>query len=114
MRNPPVLVVSALIAAYPEAASIKCDGSTPLHFALKFGASLDVIQTLILANPSSLTEKDENDNTVLAIYVKNKNKWKNESEKDAIFKVLNDGVDSIVLGNDDDNFDRCGCPIQIL
>jgi len=102
MRNPPVLVVSALIAAYSEATSIKCDGFLPLHFALKFGASLNVIQTLVLAYPASLIEKDENDNNPLTIYEMNKNKWKSQNEREAIYKVLKEGVSSIMLDSDDD------------
>ena len=96
LRQPPVLIVSALIAAFSEASSIKCDGNLPLHFALKYGASLDVIQTLILAYPKGLDVKDENDDEPLAIFEANKSKW-SSSEIAAIYKVLKGGVDSIEL-----------------
>ena len=101
MRNPPVLVVSALIAAFSDATSIKCDGSLPLHFALKFGASLNVIQTLVLAYPKSLMEKDEHNDNPLTIYERNESKWSNVKERDSIYKVLNEGVESIFFESDD-------------
>lgn len=92
MRNPPTLVVSALISAYPEAVSTKCDGNLPLHVALKHGASLDVIQTLILAYPKALELTDDNGNSCLDIFTSNKSNWHKDTEKDGIFNVLNGSV----------------------
>jgi hypothetical protein len=92
MRNPPTLVVSALISAYPEAVSLKCDGNLPLHFALKHGASLDVIQTLVLAYTKAVEISDDDGKTCLEIFDSNKGKWNKDAEKESILNVLNGSV----------------------
>jgi len=91
MRNPPALVISTLISAFPEAASTRCDENLPLHFALKYSASLSVVQTLLTAHPQSLKEVDGNDKTCLEIFEAHKHKWDSEVEADAIFHVLKEG-----------------------
>lgn len=97
MRNPPTLVVSALLSAYPEAVSVKCDGNLPLHLALKHGASLDVIQTLVLAYPKAVEIPDDNGKACMEIFDSNKSKWNKDTEKDSIANVL---TGSVILGDD--------------
>lgn len=97
MRKPPALVVSALLSAFPEAAIIKCDGDLALHFALRCGASLDVIQTLILAHPKCLKEQDDKGNSCLQIFESHQQNWEDEIERSSIWNVVKQGVDSIVL-----------------
>ena len=101
MRDPPTLVISALISAFPDALRTKCDGNLPLHFALKYGASLNVVQTLILANPKSLKERDDSGKSCLEIFEAHKQKWESEVEADAIFHVLKEGVQSVILNADE-------------
>jgi len=79
----------------------KCDGNLPLHFALKYGASLNVVQTLILANPKSLKDSDDSGKSCLEIFEDNKQKWDSEVEADAIFHVLKEGVQSVTFNADE-------------
>ena len=101
MRDPPTLVISALISAFPDALRTKCDGNLPLHFALKYGASLNVVQTLILASPKSLKDRDDSGKSCLEIFEAHKQKWESEVEADAIFHVLKEGVQSVILNADE-------------
>ena len=97
MQQPPVLVVSTLISAFPEAVSTKCHGNLPLHLALKHGATLDVIQTLVLAYPMGLEILDENNDDPVAIFGSHQKLWKSETDRTNIARVLEGGVDSIIL-----------------
>ena len=99
MRQPPPVVLSALIAAYPKSASVKCDGSLPLHIALKYGTSLEVLQILILAYPKALKELDSDANAPIDVIQKNPDAWKDEMLKEKALKILERGVDGIDIDN---------------
>ncbi|KAL3923372.1 MAG: hypothetical protein SGILL_001693 [Bacillariaceae sp.] len=61
-NNPPVNIVSVLIAQSSEAVRAKGGkGYLPLHYACATGASLDVIQRLVDAFPASIRTRDTND-----------------------------------------------------
>ncbi len=105
MRKPPALIVSALLSGYRDAVEIPCDGNLPLHLALKYGASLDVIQMLALTYPKSLKTKDDNGKSPQVIFEENEHKWKSTEEVEAIHRLLEEGIDSVVFddaGNADE------------
>ena len=77
-QQPPTIIVSALIAAYPKAVSTKCDGELPLHIALKNGASLDVIQNLIVAYPKALHEPNYMKKKPIDVFEENEKLWLNK------------------------------------
>jgi hypothetical protein len=61
-NNPPVNIVSVLIAQSSEAVKAKGGkGYLPLHYACATGASLDVVQRLVDAFPASIRTRDTND-----------------------------------------------------
>lgn len=96
-QQPPTIIVSALIAAYPKAVSTKCDGELPLHVALHHGASLDVIQNLIVAYPKALNEPNYMKKKPIDVFEENEKLWLNEEEKNAIDRLLTDGIENIVV-----------------
>ena len=97
MRNPPSIIVSALISASPSVASIKCDGNLPLHLALKYGAGFHVIQVLILAYPQGLKVMNSERKTPITIFNENQSKWESQEMRDSIQNVLKGGVDTVDL-----------------
>lgn len=61
-NNPPLQVVTALIAEFGDAVKAKGGkGYLPLHYACATGASIDVIERLIDAFPASIRTRDTND-----------------------------------------------------
>ena len=96
-QQPPTIIVSALIAAYPKAVSTKCDGQLPLHIALKNGASLDVIQNLIVSYPKALNQLNYMKKKPIDVFEENEKLWLDEEEKNAIDKLLSDGIEHIVV-----------------
>ena len=96
-QQPPTIIVSALIAAYPKAVSQKCDGDLPIHIAIRNGASLDVIQNLVIALPSALNEQDSQGLEPIEIFKRSQSLWSDKEEMESIEKLLNDGIDNIVL-----------------
>jgi 6-phosphogluconate dehydrogenase (decarboxylating)/glucose-6-phosphate 1-dehydrogenase len=101
MRNPPTPIISALIASYSQACSVVFGGDLPLHLALKHGASVPVIQTLLSANIKSLETKDCDGKLPLEIYHSNKEKWTADEDKSSLETLLKDGIHSILLEEED-------------
>lgn len=97
MRQPPKSVVSALIGGSPKASNSKCDGDNALHVALKHGASIDVLECLILANPKSIKETNADGKTALQGFVANSMSYKDMNEKNLIEKLLKKGVAGVQL-----------------
>jgi len=95
MCNPPALVISALIAADSSLLQKKCDGDIPLHIALKRGASLDIIQMIVLSYPEGVKVKDGDNKIPIAIFKQHIFKWPNESTRNTLRKVLVQGVDAL-------------------
>jgi hypothetical protein len=103
-QQPPTIIVSAIIAAYPRAIAKKCDGQLPLHVALTNGASLDVIQTLIVGYPKALDKPNSNNELPSDIFEEHERLWwKDDEEKNAISKLLHDGIENIVLNESNDD-----------
>ncbi len=64
--SPPMNVVDALIAAYPDGAKSKDqDGWLPIHCACFYGATQTIISTLIKAYPNCASNKDDEGRTPL-------------------------------------------------
>lgn len=104
-QQPPTIIISALIASYPKAISIKCNGELPLHVALKNSASLDVIQTLIVSYPNGLKEVDYEGRKPIEIFNLNKSLYDEKiEERNAIERLLIDGIENIIL-DENDNID---------
>jgi len=97
MRRPPSLIVSALLASYPQAVEVKCDGKLPLHFAVKYGASLEAIQMLVIAFPNALKMVDSSGKNPMTIFGENKEKWKTKEKKDSIKRLLKEGVNAVIM-----------------
>jgi hypothetical protein len=99
IRDPPSIIISALISACPSTASVKCDGNLPLHLALKHGAVFDVIQVLILAYPEGLKVSDASRKTPEIIFNENKENWNDAETRASILNVLKGGVGNIDLNS---------------
>ena len=68
MRQPPVSVVKALIAAFPDGVKEKQEGDLPIHYAIRYGASNYVVNALYLAYPESKSIQDRSGVTCLDIF----------------------------------------------
>ena len=66
-RHPPEAVVRLLIESYPVAVLTRCmpGGCLPLHIACTWGASFDVVEALLSADPGTCKVKDELGNVPL-------------------------------------------------
>jgi len=100
MRKPPAVVVSSLIACYPIAASTKCDGSLPFHHALKTGATVEVIKTLIISYPKCLDEDDGEGNKPIEVFQKYKSAWNHDSQT-LISRIIEGSAAEIDLNDTD-------------
>jgi len=59
-RDPPPSVMYAFLAAYPD--GVKCRngaaGNLPVHYAVQWGSSVEIVKMLLVAYPDCLLEKD--------------------------------------------------------
>ena len=90
-RNPPSIIISALVTAHPPAVMTKCDGNLPIHEALDFGASLDAIKILITANPAGLHEESVDGLLPIDIFNQKKDAWSGEKQV-KLERLLKEGV----------------------
>lgn len=91
-RKPPSMIVSALVAAHIPAVSMTCDGNLPIHEALDFGASVDVIKILISTHPAGLHQKNRLGLLPIDIFKEHSLLW-NETQREKIKRLLENGVD---------------------
>jgi len=112
MRQPPAVVVSSLIACYPIAASIKCDGSLPLHHALKTGATVEVIKTLINSYPKCLDEDDGEGKKPMEIFQNYKSAWNDESQT-LIRRIMEGGAAEIELNDTDSSSESSNERVEV-
>jgi hypothetical protein len=101
MRKPPTLIVSSLIAAFPDAVTTKCDDTLPLHHAIKYSASLDIIEMLVAGDPDSINAKDSSGLLPLELFGQNKTTSWSDETRESISKILTMGVEGIDLSNSD-------------
>lgn len=67
-RQPPPVLIYALLAAYPESASAESHfGELPLHAAVRCGACAEVVNCLLAAYPSAVFARDNSGCTPLDI-----------------------------------------------
>lgn len=65
-KKPPIDVVRTILRMFPEMAAIRDDGGhSPLHLAVEFEASMNVLQNLVKANPKSVEVRDGRSRTAL-------------------------------------------------
>mmetsp|Transcript_7720 Transcript_7720/g.11098 ORF Transcript_7720/g.11098 Transcript_7720/m.11098 type:complete len:439 (-) Transcript_7720:71-1387(-) len=67
-RQPPAWLISSLLSAHPESATLKNDfGQMPLHVAVECGATPEVINLLLLSNWHAIRVEDNSGRTALQI-----------------------------------------------
>mmetsp|Transcript_32177 Transcript_32177/g.76915 ORF Transcript_32177/g.76915 Transcript_32177/m.76915 type:complete len:542 (+) Transcript_32177:211-1836(+) len=67
-RQPPPVVIYALLAAYPESAMVQSNfGELPLHAAVRCGACCEVVNCIIASYPAAVMSRDNSGCTPLDI-----------------------------------------------
>ena len=67
-RQPPPVVIYALLAAYPESAMVQSNfGELPLHAAVRCGACCEVVNCILASYPAAVTSRDNSGCTPLDI-----------------------------------------------